>query len=277
MNTVIYPRLEFCGRLGNQLWQIAGTLGLARALGGDPVFPDQWSYRRYFSVPDQYFAPIVDPRWGGTDSSEAVAPMLPDIRARAYLQALALWDPHAEEVRAWFQPSDEALEILKETELHGQLGESISLHVRRGDNVYQPEHFWLPTVEYYQTALAALPTAPIAVFSDDPHWCQHVLRPALAPRELTIYHGQTRPREDEPNYWSSRVTNRDWVDLFLQAQCKYHIISNSTYSWWGAWLSRQPWVLYPSQWYGPAITWMEPERMFPRRGWYCIPVEPRRG
>lgn len=273
---IAYPRLEEVGRLGNQLWQIAGTLGLARANGVDPAFPAKWSYRRFYSVPAKYFYDDL----GGFRTTEDVLGEFGDPRSRPYLQDLRLWADVQDEVRDWFRASVFAAEILAQTEVYRTLMDArhadvptISLHVRRGDNTYNWQHYWLPTIEYYHKALVLLPSiAPIFVFSDDPSWCHHVLRPALPDRSVTIYHGQTRPREDEPNYWSAAVN--DWPDLFLQALATHHVISNSTYSWWGAWLSGDPAPIYPSQWYGPAITWMEPERMFPKE-WRMIDVPPR--
>lgn len=250
---VTYPKLEKQGRLGNQLWQIAGTLGLARWNGGEPRFPPSWTYRPYFSIPDQYFSNEI-----GTPAPDLLKAA--DPRAREYLQDLSLFEGSSSEVREWFAPSELALAKLKETEVYASMSDAISLHVRRGDYVYQGEYYWLATVEYYKKALALLPQKPIVVFSDDPSWCHHVLREQLG-RPMTIYHGVTRPREDEPNYATAQAL--DWIDLFLQAEAGRHIISNSSYAWWGAWLSGDQYAIYPSKWYGPKITWMNVSAMMP--------------
>ena len=50
--------------------------------------------------------------------------------------------------------------------------------------------------------------------------------------------------------------NRDYEDLFLMAACDEHIVANSTFSWWGAWISGGHAIL-PREW-GPAFPDIEP-------------------
>ena len=46
-------------------------------------------------------------------------------------------------------------------------------------------------------------------------------------------------------------SNDHYIDLCLMTLCKYHIIANSSYSWWGAWLAESKKVVSPSKWFGP--------------------------
>ena len=41
------------------------------------------------------------------------------------------------------------------------------------------------------------------------------------------------------------------TDMCLMSMCDYQIMANSTYSWWGAWLSNSKDVIAPKLWFGP--------------------------
>lgn len=269
---IVFDDLERRGRLGNQLHQIAGTIGLANDRREECRFPPSWSYRPFFSIPDPYFADV-----GGVHPRELVMDV--DVRHRDYLQDYNYWSDYRHCIRAFFQPSEQAKAQLAAPSLDWfhRLPDKISLHVRRGDNVASgPSLYPLPTLGYYRRALERLPKeSPIVVFSDDLSWCREILAPAvLADREHYFYEGTARPKEHEPNYLTSPVL--DHLDLFMQAQCNAgHVLSNSTYSWWGAWLSRDKSPVYPSRWYGATILqYADPWKMFTGLPWQKVEVDP---
>ncbi|CAM3951938.1 alpha-1,2-fucosyltransferase [Smaragdicoccus niigatensis] len=112
---------------------------------------------------------------------------------------------------------------------------SISLHVRRGD--YVTANFIDPlALEYYERALEelAVPSPRIFVFSDDLDW---------ATRELGRI-CDVIPVEPD---WTSHPGG----EIFLMSQCSHHIIANSSFSWWGAWLDGRTSsrVVAPRQWF----------------------------
>ncbi len=118
---------------------------------------------------------------------------------------------------------------------------SVSLHVRRGDYVelaQSGELFRLCSLEWYQRAMAMIaeivPAPQFFVFSDDPTWARANL-PENWPRVFV------EPGDD----------GKDFEDLHLMANCRHHIIANSTFSWWGAWLnaSRDKKVIAPAVWF----------------------------
>ena len=71
------------------------------------------------------------------------------------------------------------------------------------------------------------------VFSDDPEWC----RANLPLDETAVFVD-----------WNKKADS--WQDMMLMSRCRHHIICNSTFSWWGAWLNpRTDKVVFaPQQW-----------------------------
>lgn len=118
--------------------------------------------------------------------------------------------------------------------------ESVCLHVRRGDYATDPATLGfhgLASLSYYEQAVARL-TQTVAdphffIFSDDPAWVREHLR---------LTHTAT--------YVTHNSADKDYEDLRLMASCRHHIIANSSFSWWGAWLAQRPGqvVIAPAKW-----------------------------
>jgi hypothetical protein len=243
---IVYRELGllYRGRLGNQLWQIAGTLGIAARLGKVARFPD-WGYRPYFSIPDRHFRRGL---LAGADAT-SVARHLSE-EERPYLQDAGLWRSIQATIREYLGPSQRT-----RAELDAQFADFLALpaktavHIRRGDHLHQPRHHPMPSQRYLRRALELVPTENVVVFSDDIAWCEANLQWL------------------EPIVFMSG--NRDFEDLFLMARCDNHIIANSSFSWWGAFLSGDPNPIYPARWYGTDLSHVDSSLMFPD-GWIGI-------
>lgn len=118
--------------------------------------------------------------------------------------------------------------------------ESVSVHVRRGDYVDDPvvRRVHGPcTEEYYRAAMSHMvgktATPAFFLFSDDA---------GAALEDI---------RSEYPMRLASRQGRRnDYEDFWLMTQCKHHIIANSSFSWWAAWLGSHPGkvVVAPRRW-----------------------------
>ena len=118
---------------------------------------------------------------------------------------------------------------------------AVSVHVRRGDYVQSPEASRLHAVcdvDYYQRAAeiiaGAEPQPQFFLFSDDPAWTGQNLRLRF-PASLVESAGD----EDAAEH------------LQLMSLCRHHVIANSSFSWWGAWLNPRPdkRVIAPRRWF----------------------------
>jgi hypothetical protein len=119
--------------------------------------------------------------------------------------------------------------------------ESVAVHIRRGDYISHPAHRRLYATcsrEYYQSAaemIAGRVRQPYYfVFSDDPDWVRKNVT-SVSPVRFIDHNGPDRACED----------------MRLMSCCKHHIIANSSFSWWGAWLSRSAdkIVIAPTHWF----------------------------
>ena len=87
----------------------------------------------------------------------------------------------------------------------------------------------------------------VIIFSDDPNWCY---KQKLFSSDRFII-----TKSDSPYH-----------DLHLMTQCDDFIIANSTFSWWGAWLCKNPFkdVVYPHKWFGPHNSNKSTVDLFPK-------------
>ena len=57
--------------------------------------------------------------------------------------------------------------------------------------------------------------------------------------------------------------NSNYVDLCLMSMCSGHIIANSSFSWWGAWLAKSKKVVAPSRWFGDELKNNDTKDLYP--------------
>lgn len=258
---ISFYELGVQGRLGNQLWQLAGSLGMAARIKEKVCFP-KWVYQPYFSLPDQLF---LDEPFG-----QPVQNFLHhlDPRCREYMQDYHIWAPIEGTIRAGFAASDVVKEEFKKPryETFFALPKPIlSVHVRRGDNVTEglkkAEYHPLRPTSYYHQAIAESPEyKSIAFFSDDIEWCKKTFSEEYSDAYF-FEGGVARPKEHEFNFATAPVL--DWIDFFLMVECDHHIISNSTYSWWAAFLGSAGSPIYPQPWFGRLLSYIDDQLMFP--------------
>ncbi len=123
--TVVCSHVGQLGRLGNQLWQIASTIGIAARTGEDVQFPP-WDYEPYFSVPSEFF--VENPQ--GVEAHTLALSLHPD--ERPYLQDYSLFADVEDLVRSYFEPSERTREELyDEYPWFYEPDHMIALHVRR--------------------------------------------------------------------------------------------------------------------------------------------------
>jgi hypothetical protein len=213
------------GRLGNQLFQIAGTYAIACRVGVGVIFRDDWPYRDYFSLSSDLYARRLTML--RCNESWPLAIEI-DEAWRVYLQDLGLWDGRRDEIHALLQPSERAVNaaVTRHPDFV-DIPNKTAIHVRRGDYLAGALHQPCP-MSYYEQAIDQIrtedATTQFVVFSDDIEWGR---------RQLPVA---------DALYISG---NPDWLDLTLMARCKHHICANSTFSWWGAFLSDNPSPIVP--------------------------------
>jgi hypothetical protein len=119
-----------------------------------------------------------------------------------------------------------------------QLTDTVAVHFRGGDygGSYHPHC----TPEYYREALSHVGDKRILIFSDSPDMALQIIGKGEAVRG-----------------------NHSMVDMELMSRCDHHIIANSTFSWWGAWLAQSKLVIAPKIWFGPDASNLETKDIYP--------------
>lgn len=155
-----------------------------------------------------------------------------------YWQAHRLADGIADELRTEFRFKEPAqgknLQVLDQIR---QSKNPVSLHVRRGDYTLAAEGNIALPINYYFDAISIfrerLDEPTFFVFSDDIAFAKEHLPKGL--RAIFVDHNDDSSSHE---------------DLRLMSSCHHHIIANSTFSWWGAWLNQRvdKMVFAPKYW-----------------------------
>lgn len=157
-----------------------------------------------------------------------------------YWQSEAYFAGHEAQIREEFTLQSPPLG--RNAELLEEIGAAtaVSVHVRRGDYVSNPEvntRIGVLDEHYFRRAIEAISQRAddvhLIVFSDDQDWCKRHLKGRW------------------PITFAGGSPNAPSEDLRLMSACRHHVIANSSLSWWGAWLNPRPdkMVVAPKQWF----------------------------
>ena len=238
------------GQLGNQMFQYASTLGIAKKLDVPFVIPnhtevvndglgnklrielfevfkikpDQIGLVNAISVQEQTFE--FDSKFFSLDSEI-------DHNLVGFFQTEKYFKHSEKEVKNQF----DFLDYIKDDcdDMIETIKDSIALHIRRGDYLINSDNHHNLTLDYYQNALEHYDKdQQVIIFSDDPKWC----------KEQELF--------SSDRFLVSETGNSKY-DLYIMSKCSDFIIANSTFSWWGAWLADKGKVIAPKTWFGSAL------------------------
>lgn len=169
-----------------------------------------------------------------------------------YFQSEAYFSDIKEAVREAFT-FDEAIFEGLDTELKNKITiyqidientVSVSLHIRRGDYLSNADIYGGNCTEaYYAKAIETIkekvPEAVFYVFSNDDNWAEDWCKTKEEKTGSKFVPVAGAPEE------------LGYLDLFLMSKCKHHIVANSSFSWWGAYLnpSKEKCVIAPARWF----------------------------
>jgi hypothetical protein len=228
---------SYSGRFGNQIIEIASTIGIASKFNIPFGFKYWTKYQRYFrqslpELPNDFIYRLLqikeytyqdiqlDPKYNYEISNHFFSD------GKEYwqsLQSYKYFDHCLDLVKSYFEPN---------FYLGDAFNNLVSIHVRRGDYVGHPLYTNL-NKNYYEEAMSHFPKKRFVIFSDDLDW---VKRSRWFP---------------EDSLYATRVEGIPDVvlDWCYQRSCNGHIIANSSYSLSAAYLSESSKVVAPKNWF----------------------------
>ena len=243
--TLSFNYLGNYGQIGNQMFQYAALKGIAISNQVDYFIPPKDFFGTQYPIISKLddcfdlkcergisdFNSYEEKKFSFDD--DLMDGIIFDLNLHGYFQTEKYFSHCKKEIKNDFRFKPEISDPCEE--MASSFDQLISLHIRRSDYVGN-EHYQLQPLSHYQIALSLIGIdCPVLVFSDDIEWCK----------------GQTLFDDDR---FMISESNNPYIDLCLMTLCDYHIIANSSYSWWGAWLSDSKKVIAPKKWFsGPAI------------------------
>ena len=127
-----------------------------------------------------------------------------------------------------FKPNDDIIDFITKVVYPDiPFSKCVSINIRRGDFLIFKDPYVVSSKLFYDTVLSKFPKdQKYVVTSDDIQWCKQNFKGD------NFYFIDRNTRSD--------VFSKMFVDLYVAGLCKHNIISNSTFSWWGAYLNQTP-------------------------------------
>ena len=204
--TITFAKLGQYGRLGNSLFQVSSAIALASRNDDNFSFPE-WEYQEDFYIPKVFSKTLPTyPTYEEPHFHFAPIPYRRFLNIHGYFQSVRYFDDCEDIIKRMLMPK-----------YIGNFSEYTSIHVRRGDYLIHKGCYNILNMEnYYEKAIEACFGKKYLIFSDDIPWCK---------------------RHFIGNNFDFSEERNPVKDLGNMLSCSNHIIANSSFSWWGSWLS----------------------------------------
>jgi hypothetical protein len=258
------------GGLGNQLFEIATAFAYAKRFGKTLVLDHSVKgvSLNSFSPRPTYFSTIL--QWTPNDPDfkkktwieykephfhyAAIDNYYGNIRLNGYFQSPKYFQEYADELKnkifnhnliASLAPQ---IHVLNMDNLEApKKYTTVSIHVRRGDYINNSQQVLLP-ITYYTRAVSHMrehtnKDLQFVIFSDDIPWCKANIDKLIPSGTARYFIGDNG---EKPT---------DYQELLLMSLCDHHIIANSSFSWFGAWLGGTDGIVVaPKQWFKHSLS-----------------------
>jgi len=242
----VFYTAHLMGGLGNQMFQISNCLSHSWDNGTEAKFSNNFLIPMQGNNASTYvnnifkkipFYDSIEPEIRINENSfsysKILIPKEKNVEFYGYFQSGKYFEKNKNRIIDLFSP-DETF-IRNTTKKYPELNKSntLSLHIRRGDYLSNPDIHPSIDITYINEALRIIGEySSIFIFSDDTEW----VKTNLNLDKSIIVNG-----------------NMDFEDLWLMSLCKNNIICNSSFSWWAVYLNRNPdkKIISPSIWFGP--------------------------
>lgn len=218
---------ELMGGLGNELFQIASAYSLSLKHKVDFYIPE-WKNSKYFNIPNFKKSMPEIFQHNQKQFHYYNRPYQCGTLYKGYYQSSKFFEGFDSEIKSLFE--------LKNEYKYEELNNSCSIHVRRGDYLQLEQFHPVQTMKYFDEAIHRIKKevrkVNFIVFSDDIKWCK-----------------------ENFHYSNLSFSEGEMIEDFAKMiSCTHHIISNSSFSWWTAYLSQKGLVIAPVKWFGPALS-----------------------
>lgn len=261
------------GRLGNQMFQYASMKGIAKNRGFQYCIPDGIDYNEFaqheklpvFGVGGHHLFNIFDLKKNNIVINSVINTYTHKEQQFSFDPLLFNACPDNLDLRGYFHSEkyfkhirSEILEdftlINVSDELKAKLneiGDYVSIHVRRGDYVWSQKDYILLDETYYKKAMDLFPNFTFIVISDDIEWCK------------------SQPMFEGCIFADTGSRNND---LYIMKNAKHNINANSSFSWWGGWLNENndKIVVTPKLWFGPNLVHQNYNNDLIPEGWIKV-------
>lgn len=238
------------GGLGNQMFQIASTCATAWNNNLEPIFekipvsppltnprPVYWNtiFHKVQTLSSQDYNKIQFLQFGFQDSyfRPILLPHNKSYRMNGYFQNPEFFSKYKDRILDLFKLKDSHNKIIEDFYLKiAKNSKTVSIHVRRGDYLKLSNIYRIKDMDYFKKCIDLVINKVgnnnllFLIFSDDLEWCKN----NFSKLDINCVY------VDE----NHAMLNKDVIDMYLMSKCNHNIISNSSFSWWSAYMNKNP-------------------------------------